>query len=208
VRAVHGRLTRAQLFSSGVRGGAALLVSGSVFGALADSSAAAPPSAALGVVPAGDLAYARMLIGVELLAIDFYTNAIASKHLRADDARVALINESEHYAYLANVLTAVGQTALTGADVNFSYPAGSFYSADAVTGLAVTLELLSLGAYLGTAGKLTNAVLQSAVAQITANEAQHFAAFASRAGDPAFHDAFPGTLTIEEASDALDIYTS
>ena len=117
-----------------------MLVTGSVFGALADSAAAAPPSGALGVVPAGDLAYTRMLIGVELLAIDFYTNAIASKHLRAgalDDARVALINESEHYAYLANALTALGQTALTAADVNFSYPAGSFYSADAVTGLAV-----------------------------------------------------------------------
>jgi Ferritin-like domain len=211
VRGVHGPLTRAQLFFSGVRGGAALLVTGSVFGALADTSTAAPPSGAPGVVPAGDLAYARMLIGVELLAIDFYTNAIASKHLRSgtlDDARVALINETEHYAYLANVLTAVGQTALTGADVNFSYPAGSFYSAEAVTGLAVILELLSLGAYLGTAGNLTNAVLQSAVAQITANEAQHFAAFASRSGDPAFHDAFPGALTIAEASDALATYTS
>ena len=211
VRAVDGRLTRSQLFSSGVTGGAALLISGSALGALADSAAAAPPASALGTVPAADLAYLRMLIGVELLAIDFYTNAIASKHLRAgtlDDARVALINETEHYAYLANVLGAVGQTPLTGADVNFSYPPASFYSADAVTGLAVTLELLSLGAYLGTGGNLTNAVVQSAVAQITANEAQHFAAFANRAGQPAFHDAFPGALTIAEASDALDTYTS
>ena len=152
-----------------------------------------------------------MLIGVELLAVDFYTNAIASKHLRAgtlDDARVALINESEHYAYLASVLSAVGQTALTGDDVNFSYPTAAFYSADAVTGLAVSLELLSLGAYVGTSGNLTNPVLQSVVAQITANEAQHFAAFANRAGQPAFHDAFPGALTIAEASDALDAYTS
>lgn len=211
MRAVNGRLTRSQLFSSGARGGAALLVSGSVLGALADGAAAAPPGSALGSVPAGDLAYVRMLIGVELLAIDFYTNAVASRHLRAgarDDARVALINESEHYAYLANVVSAVGQTPLSSADVNFSYPAGSFYSADAVSGLAVTLELLSLGAYLGTGGKLTNAVLQSAVAQVTANEAQHFAAFANRAGNPAFHDAFPVALTIAEASDALDAYTS
>ena len=75
-------------------------------GALADASADAnPPADALwGRCPAGDLAYVRLLIGVELLTIDFYTHAIGSKHLRAgtlDDAGVALINESEHYTYLA-----------------------------------------------------------------------------------------------------------
>jgi hypothetical protein len=208
---VNTGLTRSQLFSSGVRGGAVLLLSGSAVGVLADSANAAPPGGALHTLPAGDLAYARMLIGVELLTIDFYTNAIASKHLRLralDDARVALINESEHYSYLANALTAAGLTPLTAADVTFSYPTGSFYSAAAVTGLAASVELLSLGAYLGAAGNVANPVLQSAVAQITANEAQHFSAFARLAGDPAFHDAFPQALTIAEASNELDAYTS
>lgn len=204
-------LTRSQLFTSGARGGAALVLSGSILGALAESSAAAPPSGPLGPLPTADLAYVRMLIGVELLAIDFYTDAIASKHLRrraSADARVALINESEHYAFLANALTAAGQVPLTAEDVSFHYPTGSFYSAAAVIGLAIRLELLFLGAYLGAAGNLTNPVLQSAVAQITANEAQHFSAFANRAGDPAFHDAFPAPLTIAEASNELAAYTS
>jgi Ferritin-like domain len=194
-----------------MRGGAALLITGSAVGVLADRAEASPPSGALPALPAADLAYARMLIGVELLTTDFYTNAVASKHLRLgalDDARVALINESEHYTYLASALTAAGQTALTAADIDFSYPSGSFFSATAVIALAVSVELLSLGAYLGAAGNLTNPVLQSAVAQITANEAQHFSAFAKRAGDPGFHDAFPEALTIAEASDELDAYTS
>lgn len=204
-------LTRSQLFSSGLRGGAALLATGSVLGALADSAGAAPPTSALGVLPAGDLAYTRLLIGVELLTIDFYTHAIGSKHLRsgaAVDANVALINETEHYSYLAAAISGAGGTPLTAADISFTYPAGSFFTAHSVAGLAVLLELLSLGAYLGAAGNLTSPVLQTAVAQITANEAQHLGAFSGHSGNPPFHDAFPDVLTIAEASDALDAYTS
>jgi hypothetical protein len=77
-----------------------------------------------------------------------------------------------------------------------------------VTKLASTLEQLALGAYLGAAGNIANAVVASAVAQITANEAQHLAALSLRAGQPAYHDAFPVPLTIVEASDALSAYTS
>jgi hypothetical protein len=204
-------LTRSQLLSSGLRGGAALLATGSVLGALADTAGAAPPTGALGVLPAGDLAYTRLLIAVELLAIDFYTHAIGSGHLRVatlSDANVALINETEHYTYLAGAITGAGGTPLTAADISFTYPARSFFTAGSVTGLAVLLELLSLGAYLGAAGNLTSPVLQSAVAQITANEAQHLSAFSSHSGNPPFHDAFPDALTIAEASDALDAYTS
>jgi hypothetical protein len=211
VAPVSAGVTRSELLSSGLRGGAALLATGSVLGALADSAAAAPPGGALGTLAAGDLAYVRLLIGVELLAIDFYTHAIAAKHLRSEtsaDARIALVNESEHYAYLAGALTGVGATPLTTADITFAYPAGSFYTAASVTGLAVILELLSLGAYLGAAGNLSSPVLQAAVAQITANEAQHLSAFSIHSGAPAFHDAFPGALTIAEASDALDAYTT
>jgi hypothetical protein len=204
-------LTRSQLFSSGLRGGAALLATGSALGALADSAGAAPPTGALGVLPAGDLAYTRLLIGVELLTIDFYAHAIGSKHLRSGtlaDANVALINETEHYTYLAGAITSAGGTPLTAADISFTYPTGSFFTAGSVTGLAVLLELISLGAYLGAAGNLTAVVLRTAVAQITANEAQHLSAFSNHSGNPAFHDAFPDQLTIAEASDALDAYTS
>ena len=134
-------LTRSQLLRGGVRGGATLLVAGSALGALAGSAQAAPPSGAVGPLAAADLASTRLLIGVELLLIDFYTNAIASRHLRADaeaDARLALINEAEHYDYLSFVLTSAGLVALTSADVDFTYPAGAYYTADSVTALAVT----------------------------------------------------------------------
>ena len=211
MRGVESSLTRSQLLSSSARGSAALLLGATAIGALAGSAQAAPPPAALGNLAAGDLAYARLLIGVELLAIDLYTNAVASRHLRAGtlgDARLALINEKEHYTFLAYVLTAAAQTPLRAADVNFSYPSGSNYSAASVVGLAVTLEAISLGSYLGAAGNLSNPVLASAVAQITANEAQHLSAFSLRGRQPAFQDAFPTALTIAEASDALDAYTS
>ncbi len=206
-------LTRSELLSAGGRGAAALLLAAPALTVLAapTDADAAPPSGALGALGTADLAYARLLIGVELLTIDFYTNAIASKHLSAAPryaANVAAVNENEHYAFLAYVLTSAGLTPLTAADVDFSYPTGSYYSAASVTALAVTLETLSLGAYLGAAGTVANPVLAGAIAQITANEAQHLSAFARRGRRPAFHDAFPPSLTMAEASDALDAYAS
>ena len=207
---MHGRLTRSQLFSSGARGGAVLALAGSGLGALAGSAAAAPPSGAAGAM-AGDLAYARLLTVVELLLVDFWTEAIASKHLSGKafaSAKLVLINESEHYTYLAGVFTEVGLVSLTAADVNFTYATGAFYTTASVTRLAVTLETLALSAYLGAAGNVVNPVLQQAVAQITANEAQHLSVVSREGGQPAFHDAFPAAMTISEASDALDTYTS
>ena len=204
-------LTRSQLLSRGARVGTALLIGGSAAGTLAVPADGAPPAAALGSVGAADLAYARLLVGVELLLIDFYTNAIAAGHLSAGalaDARVALINETEHYAFLAYAIRSAGLTPLTAADVDFSYPAASYYSASSVEQLAVTLETVALGAYLGSAGVVANPVLASAIAQITANEAEHVGAWSARTARPAFHDAFTAALTIAEASDALDAYAS
>jgi hypothetical protein len=152
-----------------------------------------------------------MLIGVELLAADFYAEAIASKHLRGrtnEDAVTALVNETEHYNYLGFVVKSAGGIPLTAADVNFTYPTGAFYTAKSVLALATTLEQLSLGAYLGAAGNVANPVVQSAIAQITATEAQHLSAFSLRSGGTAFQDAFPQAMTIQEASDALGAYTS
>jgi hypothetical protein len=205
------QLTRRRLLGSGARGGAAVLLGGSAAGVLAAAAHAAPPAAAIGAVGAGDLAYVRMLIGAELLLVDFYTDAVASKHLHGRslaDTRLALINEGEHYSYLAAVVGSTGAVALTAADVNFTYPGGAFFTAASVTKLAATLEQLALGAYLGAAGNITNQVVAAAVSQMTANEAQHLAALSLRVGQPAYHDAFPAPLTIEEASDALAAYTS
>ena len=152
-----------------------------------------------------------MLVGVELLMVDFYTDAVASQHLRGAalaDAELALVNEGEHYNYVAAIAAATGVAALTAADINFTYPSGAFFTAKSVTKLAITLEQLALGAYLGAAGSIANPVVAAAVAQITANEAQHLAAFSLHAEQAAYHDAFPEPMTIEEASDALDAYTS
>ena len=208
---MNSRLTRAQLLGGGVKGGAALLLGGTATGLLAAGAQANPPAGGWGAIPSGDLAYVRLLISTELLAVDFYTNAVGSKHLRGDalaDAKLAFINETEHYAYLAAAVAAVGGVALTAADIDFTYPSGGFYTAASVTKLAATLEQLTLGAYLGAAGNVVNPVLQAAIAQITANEAQHLAALLVRTGLPAYHQAFPDPLTIEEASDALAAYTS
>jgi hypothetical protein len=203
-------VTRSQLFSSGARGATTLALVGSGLGALAGRADAAPPSGATGTL-AGDLAYTRLLTVVELLLVDFWTEAIASKHLGGKalaSAKLVLINESEHYAYLAGVLTEVGLVPSTAEDVNFTHATGAFYTAASVKHLAVTLETLALGAYLGAAGNLVNPALQLAVAQITANEAQHLSVVTHADGQPVFHDAFPAAMTISEASDALDAYTS
>jgi hypothetical protein len=208
---VPGRLTRAQLLSSGARAGTALALGVGGFEAFTGTAGAQPPNDALGMLPAADLAYARLLIGWELLTIDFYTNALRSRHLgraMADVARRARANEQAHYTYLAGVVTASGGVPLTAADVNITYPAGAFYTARSVTRLAITLERLALGTYLGAGGNLATAPLASAVAQITANEAQHLSVISTLAGASAFRDAFPATMTMEDSSNALDRYTS
>ena len=204
-------LTRAQLLCSAGRGSAALVIAGTAIGTFAATADATPPSYAIGLLPAGDLAHARLLIAGELLAIDFYTHALASGHLdrgAGDDARLALANEQAHYTYLAGVITTAGQKPITAADIDFTYPASAFYTAASVTKLAATIEALALGSYLGAAGAIATPALQSALAQIAANEAQHLSVFGRRAGGAAFQDAFPAPMSIEDASNALGTYTS
>jgi hypothetical protein len=211
VRAVQPRLTRAHLLSSGVRTGTALLLTGSAFGAMAAAADATPPSDALGVLPAGDLAYARLLSAWELLMIDFYTHALGSGHLdraAGDVVRLALANEQGHYDYLAGVFTAAGAVPLTSADIDFTYPTGAFYTARSVLRLAVTLEGSVLGTYLGAAGNVATPALASAITQMTVNEAQHLSVLSLRVGTAAFQDAFPATMTMEDSSNALDSFTS
>jgi hypothetical protein len=208
---VAGRLTRADLLSGGARAGTALVVGVGGFAAFSGTAAAQPPNDALGTLPAADLAYARLLIGWELLTIDFYTNALRSSHLgreMADIARLARANEQAHYSYLAGVVTASGGLPLSADDVNFTYPAKAFYTSRSITRLAITLEGLALGSYLGAGGNLVTPALASAVAQIAANEAQHLSVISVHDGASAFHDAFPATMTMEDSSNALGNYTS
>jgi len=208
---VERRLTRAQVLTGGARASGALLLAGTGLGAFAASADATPPNDALGILPAADLAYARLLIGWELLSIDAYTHVLGSGHLdraSADVVRLALANEQAHYTFLAGVLAGSGQVAMTAADVNFTYPKAAFYTARSVSKLAVTLEQYALGTYLGAGGAIATPALASAIAQIAANEAQHLSSIAIAGGGAAFQDAFPATMTMEDSSNALDTYTS
>ena len=81
--------------------GAALLVAGSALGSV-------PEAATADSVPDGDLAYARLFVSVELLALDFYGRAIASKHFdkgQLTDLRRARADEKQHYDSAAAFLS-------------------------------------------------------------------------------------------------------
>jgi hypothetical protein len=208
---VPERFTRADLLTGGVRTGTALLLAGGGLAAFASSAGATPPNDALGALPAGDLAYARLLIGWELLTIDVYTHALGSGHLdraSADVMRLALANEQAHYTFLAGAMAGSGQVATTAADIDFSYPDGAFFTARSVTHLALTLEGSALGSYLGAGGNVATPALAQALSQIAANEAQHLSVISLRDRTAAFQDAFPAPMTMEDSSNALDTYTA
>jgi Ferritin-like domain len=147
--------------------------------------------------PDADLAYLRLLVGVELLTQDF-----ASKHkgdplvaqMRADDGA--------HYRALANLLAQAGVQAATADDVDFTYPKGPPLQ------LGWKLKTLSLGAYLGALENVQTPAYRLALAQIAANEAQHLSAFAHLLGKPLIGNAFAAALPIASVSDALDGYES
>src|SRR5262245_60272046 len=101
--------------------GAAVLMGGSAIGALAPSERAA--------VPDGDLAYARLLVGLELLSLDFYSQALRSRNFGPGlELRRARAAEKQHYDQVAAVLTDAGQVPATAQDIDFSYPRGSVAS--------------------------------------------------------------------------------
>ena len=195
---------RGQFISRGVRAASALVIGGSLAGAL-------PSWAVADAIPDADLAYARLLVGIEALALDFYAQALSARHFGPAAARFmrrARFNEREHYAAVAQVLTGAGQVAATAADFDFSYPAGSFASKGASVKLGAALETLSLGAYLGAVDALQTNGLQQPVARIAASEAEHLGAFRSLSGADPVGNSFPDALTIAEASDAFDLYAS
>jgi Ferritin-like domain len=197
-------LSRAQLLSRGAKGGTALLLAGSVAGLFARSASA-------DALPDADLAYARLLVGAELLAADFYAQAISSRQFSGHNSRYlkrALFNEREHYRSVSGILTGAGQTPATAADFDFSYPKRSFVSKTSVAKLGVKLETTFLGAYLGAVDGLQTNALKQPVARIAASEAEHLSVFTQLAGGNPVGISFPNALTIDEASNALDAYIS
>lgn len=197
-------LSRAQLLGQGARGGAALVLAGGVAAALAGTAAADP-------LPAQDLAYARLLVAAELLASDFYSQAVAASVAGpavAKYLRRALVNEQEHYQSVAGILAGSGNAPAVSGDIDFSYATGTFASEGAILETATQLEALVLGAYLGAIGGMQTDSFKTGLAQIAACEAQHQSYFSARLGRRAFDLSFPPALTIEQVSDAMGAYTA
>jgi hypothetical protein len=196
-------LSRADLLARGGRG-AALLVAGSALGFV-------PEAATADTVPDGDLAYARLFVTVELLVLDFYRSAITSNHFdkgRLGDLRRARADEQQHYDSAAAILVSAGQVPATAADIDFTYPRGSFVSQRAIAALGVRLESIALGGYLGAVEGYESNTLKQLAARAAASEAQHLSVFAAEVGGRRIGAAFPRPLTIDRVSNTLDTYTS
>jgi len=181
-----------------------VLFSSSVVAALAGRGDAAS-------IPDGDVAYLRLLIAAELLGADFQATALASRKLTRHSATVMkkmAADEKAHYTGLARLVTAAGQTPATADDIDFTYPKGAFATTGAVTKLAVTLETLFLGAYLGGVAGVQTTSLLPPIAQIAANQAQHLTVFSQLLGRSAFKAAMPAPLTIDVVTQSLADYTS
>jgi hypothetical protein len=197
-------VNRAQLFSRGAKGGVALIAAGSALGPLAATAAA-------DVFDDNDLSYLRMLIGVELLGMDFYETAASAGHFgKVGTGRLeqALFNEKQHYQSLATYATGSNVVPLTSDDVDFTYPEDAFTSAGSIAKLAVTLETAFVGAYLGAVDAIHNTGLRTAVARIAANQAQHLTVFTQLLGNRPYPLSFPNPLSIADATAALDPYSS
>lgn len=185
-------------------GGGALLASASGLGALA-------PGALADGVPNGDLAYLRLLIASELLAVDFYGQAIQADVLGRPAwvvARRIRADESEHYKLLAALMTADGQTAATADDIDFSYPAATFASRGSVLSFAKELERRLTGAYIDAVARVQTPRYRVAMARILANQAQHHGAIAALLGEPVIQTWFPAPVRIDTMSNFLDRYES
>jgi rubrerythrin len=170
-----------------------------------------PQVAEAGTLPDGDLAYARLLVTVELLALDFYREAIAAKRFEAgalEALRRAKADEQQHHESVATILVSQGQVPATAADIDFSYPSGSFASRGSIAKLGIQLESTALGAYLGAVESFETNTLKLRAARVAASESQHLSVFAAEVGGRRSGAAFPRPLTIDQVSGVLDKFTS
>ena len=185
--------TRAAFLSRGARGGIALVAGGSVL--------AATTGNALGA-RSGDNDIAKLAATAELLAIDFYSKAIASKKFNGAEAAymaAALQNEKDHYKALAGVLKSAAPKRLM-----FTYPMGTFASAKSIGKLGQALETAFVGAYLGAVTALKSNDLKGVAATIGANESRHLAILSNiAAGTIVSGPSFPKALTAAQATAAV-----
>jgi Ferritin-like domain len=154
--------TRAAFIARGAKGGLALVAGGSVL-ALTDGVALGAASA--------DATIAKLAATAELLAIDFYRHAIASKKLKGDELgylAAAMSNEQAHYKALKGVLKSA-----TPSGLKFKYPAGSFNSRKSIGTLGEALETAFVGAYMGAVTAFKSNELKGVAAEIGACESRH-----------------------------------
>ena len=185
--------TRAAFLSRGAKGGLALVAGGSLL--------AVTSGQALGAT-AADTDIAKLAATAELLAIDFYSRAIAAKKFRGDELAymgAALGNERDHYQALAGVLGAAAPKRL-----RFKYPAGAFSSAKSIGALGQALETAFVGAYMGAVTALKSNELKSVAAQIGANESRHLSVLTNiAAGRIVAAPSLPRVLTAAQATKAV-----
>ncbi len=185
--------TRAQFLARGTKGGLALIAGGAMLG-LAEGTA-------FGAVTA-DTDIAKLAATAELLAIDFYSHAIASGKLKGDELSYlagARANEKAHYAALKGVLMSS-----TPAGLKFSYPKGAFDSRTSIGMLGQALETAFVGAYMGAVTALKSNDLKGVAAEIGACESRHLSVLTNIAANsivPA--PDLPKVLTAAQATAAV-----
>ena len=121
-------MDRAAFLATGVRSGAAVAIGGVTAGLVAGGAVASTRKVAAAGLVDLDLAIARQAVAAEILAIEFYTQAIASKKIGGDDLKYlkrGRFNEQEHLKAASDVLTAAGQTPSTSDDFTITFPKNS-----------------------------------------------------------------------------------
>ncbi len=184
--------------------GAAVAAAGGL--ALPVGSALATPSAS---PTEADLAQLRLALGTELLGIEFYRRAQASRRFpahRVRDLGRALANEQEHLDAVSAALVAAGQTVPTADDFDIAFPRGAFSSRLRIAELGIELETAFLGAYLGAASSLGDPALAATAARIAASQSQHLALHWTIADHRPVGLAFPVPLDVEQVSAVIDRY--
>jgi hypothetical protein len=185
--------TRAEFLTRGAKGGLALVAGGSIL-SLAQGTA-------FGAVTA-DTDIAKLAATAELLAIDFYGHAIASKKLKGDELSYlagALGNEKAHYAALKGVLMGATPKGLT-----FTYPKGAFDSRKSIGMLGMALETAFVGAYMGAVTALKSNELKGVAAEIGACESRHLSVLTNiGAGAIVPAPDLPKVLTAAQATAAV-----
>jgi len=205
-------LNRASFLASGARGATAVALGATTAGLLAEGALAAPAqTTAVGPLSDADLALARLAVGAEILAVEFYTQAIAAKKFGATgtkNLKRALFNEQEHLKAVSGVISGAGQTPTTADDFDITFPKDSFASRGSIAKLGVALETAFVGAYLGSVASFADPDLRQMAARIAASESHHLSYFGQLAADRPIGVSFPPPLDEETASDLLDQFLS